>query len=127
MALEGGEGLVSRPGHSLPPGKTRYLLYRRLGGRQDQSGQVRKISPTLGFNPWTVQPVASCYTNYATLPTTCVDVFYIPHYTHLSGICFSLKYCCMQPKPEAMFLSQAPLYTPAPLLLLVLNMFMYQT
>jgi hypothetical protein len=27
-----GEGSVSRPGHSLPPGKTQYPLYRRLGG-----------------------------------------------------------------------------------------------
>jgi len=31
-ALEGGEGSASRPGRSLPLGKTRYLLYRRLGG-----------------------------------------------------------------------------------------------
>ena len=31
MALEGGEGSVSCPGCSLPPGKTRYPLYRRLG------------------------------------------------------------------------------------------------
>jgi hypothetical protein len=51
----------------------------------------------------------------------------ILHYTHLSGICFSLKYCCVQPKPEAMSLSQAPLYTTAPLLLLFLDLFMYQT
>jgi hypothetical protein len=29
----------------LPPGKTRYPLYRRPGGPQDQSGRVRKISP----------------------------------------------------------------------------------
>jgi len=34
---------ASRPGRSLPPGKTRYSLYRRLGGPQDRSGQVRKI------------------------------------------------------------------------------------
>ena len=27
-----GEGSASRPGCSLPPGKTRYPLYRRLGG-----------------------------------------------------------------------------------------------
>jgi hypothetical protein len=27
-----GEGSVSRPGRSFPPGKTRYPLYRRLGG-----------------------------------------------------------------------------------------------
>jgi len=48
-ALEGGEGSASRPGRSLPPGKTRYPLYRRLGGPQGQSGQVRKISPPTGI------------------------------------------------------------------------------
>ena len=40
-----GERSASRPGRSLPPGKTRYPLYRRLGGPQDRSGRVRKISP----------------------------------------------------------------------------------
>jgi hypothetical protein len=29
---------------ALPPGKTRYPLYRRLGGPQGRSGRVRKIS-----------------------------------------------------------------------------------
>jgi len=38
MALEGGEGSAARPGCSLPPGKTRYPLYRRLGGPQDVAG-----------------------------------------------------------------------------------------
>jgi len=47
---------------SLSPGKTRYPLYRRLGGLQGQCGQVRKISSPLGFNP---QPVASRYTDWA--------------------------------------------------------------
>ena len=59
-----GEGLASRPGRFLPPVKTRYALYRRLGGPQDRSGQVRKISPPPGFDPRTVQPVASRYTDY---------------------------------------------------------------
>ena len=49
MALEGGEGSGSRPGRSLLPGKTRYPLYRRLGGPQGWSGQVRKISPPTGI------------------------------------------------------------------------------
>jgi len=44
-ALEGGEGSVSHPGRTLPPGKTQYPLYRRLGGPQGQYGQVQKISP----------------------------------------------------------------------------------
>ena len=48
-ALEGGEGSASRPAHSLLPGKTRYLLCRRLGGPQGRSGQVGKISPPTGI------------------------------------------------------------------------------
>jgi hypothetical protein len=28
---------------ALPPGKTRYPLYRRLGGPQGRSGRLRKI------------------------------------------------------------------------------------
>ena len=44
-----GEGSASRPGRSLPPGKTRYPLYKRLGGPQDRSGHVRKISPPTGI------------------------------------------------------------------------------
>ena len=49
---------------ALSPGKTRYPLHRRLGGLQSRSGQVRKISPPPGFDPRTVQPVASRYTDY---------------------------------------------------------------
>ena len=48
---------------ALPPGKTRYPLYRRLGRPQGRSGRVRKISPPPGFDPRTVQPVASRYTD----------------------------------------------------------------
>jgi hypothetical protein len=43
-ALGGCEGSASRPGRNLPPGKTRYLLYRRVSEPQVRSGQVRKIS-----------------------------------------------------------------------------------
>ena len=50
---------------ALPPGKTRYPLYRRLGGPQGRSGRVRKISPPPGFDPRTVQPVASRCTDCA--------------------------------------------------------------
>ena len=70
-ALEGSEGSVSRTGPSLPPGKTRYPLYRRLCGPQGRSGQVRKISPPPGFDPRTVQPLTIRYTDWATGPTIC--------------------------------------------------------
>jgi hypothetical protein len=39
-------------------------LYRRLGAPQGQSGRVWKISPPPGFDPRTVQPVASRYTDW---------------------------------------------------------------
>ena len=39
-------------------------LYRRLAGPQGRSGQVRKISPAQGFDPQTLQPVGSRYTDY---------------------------------------------------------------
>ena len=35
-ALEGGEWSAACRGRTLPPGKTRYPLYRRLGGAQGQ-------------------------------------------------------------------------------------------
>jgi hypothetical protein len=50
---------------ALPPGMTRYPLYRSLGRPQGRSGRVRKISPPPGFDPRTVQLVASRYTDYA--------------------------------------------------------------
>jgi hypothetical protein len=34
---------------ALPPEKTRYPLYSRLGGPQGRSGQVGKISPHTGI------------------------------------------------------------------------------
>ena len=53
---------------ALPPGKTRYPLYRKLGGPQSQYGLVRKIWPPPGFAPRTAQPVASRYTDWAIPP-----------------------------------------------------------
>jgi hypothetical protein len=50
---------------TLPAGKNRYPLYRRLGGPQRRSGRVRKISSAPGFDLRTVQLVASRYTVYA--------------------------------------------------------------
>ena len=43
-ALDGVGGQRHAPA-ALPPGKTRYPMYRRLGGAQGRSGRVRKISP----------------------------------------------------------------------------------
>jgi hypothetical protein len=63
-----GWGVSVMPRLLFTPGKTWYPLYRRLGGPQSQSRQVQKISPPPGFDPWTVQPLASRCSNYATWP-----------------------------------------------------------
>ena len=68
-ALDEVGGQHNAPAALYPPGKTRYPLRRRLGGPQGPSGQVRKISLTPRFDPRTVQPLASRYTDYATQPT----------------------------------------------------------
>ena len=65
-ALDGGEWLTPRPGRFTPGKETRYPLYRRLGGPQSLSGRVRKFSLVPGFDPRTVQPVTSRYTDWAT-------------------------------------------------------------
>jgi len=60
-ALEGGEWSASRPGRPLPTGKTRYPLYRGLGGPQGRSGREENLAPP-GFHSRTVQPgVQSLY------------------------------------------------------------------
>jgi len=44
-ALEGGEWSAARSCRTLPPGKTRYPFYRRLGGPQGRSGRAEKSRP----------------------------------------------------------------------------------
>jgi len=58
----GGQGHVPAV---LPPGKSRYALYRRMGGPQGRSGWLQKISPPAGFDPRVVQPEANRYTDSA--------------------------------------------------------------
>ena len=62
-ALDGVGCQRHTPRRFTPTKETRDPLYRRLGGPQDRSGRVRKISPPPGFDPRTVQPVASRYTD----------------------------------------------------------------
>ena len=66
------EWSAARPGRTLSPGKTRYSLYRRLGGPQGRSGREENLVPT-GIRFRTVQPVVSCYTDWATRPITFCD------------------------------------------------------
>jgi len=57
-ALEGGEWSAACPGRTLPPGKTRYPLYRRLGGPQGRSGRAENLVST-GIRSRIVQLIVS--------------------------------------------------------------------
>jgi hypothetical protein len=48
---------------ALPPGKTRFPLYRRLGGLRAGLDGAQNFASPPGFDPRTVQPVASHYTD----------------------------------------------------------------
>jgi hypothetical protein len=65
-----GVGGQHHPQAALPLEKARYTMYRRMGGPRGQSGQVWKILPPPGFNPQTIKPAASRYTDYA-IPDRC--------------------------------------------------------
>lgn len=62
--LDGGGCCTPRPGVFTPGKDIRCPLYTRLGGLQGPSGRVGKISPPLGLDPRTVQPLASHYNDY---------------------------------------------------------------
>jgi hypothetical protein len=91
LALDGGLGGQRHAPAALPPGNTRYPLYRRLGGLQSRSGRVRKISLPLVFDFWTVQPIASCYTDWATRPN-----FYSSTFAQYRLMILTNVYCCCE-------------------------------
>jgi hypothetical protein len=60
------EWVVNPTPRPLTGGKdTRYTLYMRRGRPQRRFGQMRESSPPTGFDPRTVQPVVSRYTDWA--------------------------------------------------------------
>jgi hypothetical protein len=70
---------------ALASGKeNQYPLYRRLGRLQGRSGRVRKIWPPPGFDPLTVQPIASRYTDSYPGPP--------PRLVHKTNICHLSMY-----------------------------------
>ena len=73
-----GWGVSPTPRPPLPPGKTRYPLYGRLGGPQGRSGWAENLVPT-GIRSWTVQSVVSRYTDWATWPNSlfCPSCYFV--------------------------------------------------
>ena len=68
-ALEGGEWSAACRGRTLPTGKTRYPLYRRLGGPQGRSGRAENLVPTR-IRSRTLHHIVSRYIDWATGPTS---------------------------------------------------------
>ena len=66
-ALDGVGGKRHAPA-ALSPGKTRYPLYRRLGGPQERSGRVRKNIVSTGIRSPDRPALTSRYTDWA-IPT----------------------------------------------------------
>jgi hypothetical protein len=94
-ALEGGEWSAARPCRTLPPGRTRYPFYRRLGGPQGRSERAEILVPT-GIRSRTVQPVVSRYTDWATRPTFVYVgsiIIYVP-VTEYFDCYYDLLYFC---------------------------------
>jgi hypothetical protein len=80
-ALDGGGWLTPRTGRFTPRKESRYPMYKRLGGPWRRSGRVRKTVAPPGFDPRTVQSVASPYITL-TRPTP----KYIAIYMHRNKI-----------------------------------------
>ena len=77
--------------------QNRYPLYKRLGGLQGRAGQMLEISPQPGFEPWTVQPVASHCTDWAVpalnIMLSCMNVTVCLQLQVLTRIwCWSLQF-----------------------------------
>ena len=49
---------------ALPPGKEPVPVVQEAGWNPGRGGRVLKISPLPGFDPRTLQPVASRYTDW---------------------------------------------------------------
>jgi len=70
FVLNGGRWSMPQPGRFTPGKEIQCPLYRKLCGSQSWSGWVWKVLPSTGLDPQTVQPVASCYTDYTILVST---------------------------------------------------------
>ena len=82
-----------RPGRFTPE-KDPVPLYRKLGGPQGRCGQVWNISPLPGFDPRTVQRVASRYTDCAIPAPRCHIYLFITNW----GLRFTISLPCQSVK-----------------------------
>ena len=92
-ALDGGEWSAARHGHILPPGKTRYPFYRRLGGPQGRFGRAENLVPTGIRSPDRPSRSQSLYrlSYRSTLVTVCLNIIrrYTDHTKFATYMAFS--------------------------------------
>jgi hypothetical protein len=81
LALDGVGGQRHAPA-TLPQGRTRYLLYSGWVGPRAGMDGCEKSGPPPGFDPWTVHPVASRYTDWA-IPALTWKWWYSPTYMYV--------------------------------------------
>ena len=92
-ALEGGEWSAARPGRTLPPGKDPVPIVQETGWAPGPVWTGAENLAPPGFDPQTVQPVASRFIDYATRPT------FITYITETSRAReFSVIMVCCTPK-----------------------------
>jgi len=87
---------AARPGRSLPPWKTRYPFYRRLGGPQGRSGRAENLVPTRIRSPDRPAHSQSLYrlsypaqTHHAVIAR---NSRYDPHLRKIFKICIATRF-----------------------------------
>jgi hypothetical protein len=100
LAQEGGVWSAPSPGRLNLGKKIRYPSYKRLVGPQSRSRWVRKISPPPVFEPRTIQPVATHYTD--AIPATTKNV----------QNAFPQRRLCILRKPPKCYLCKYRVYKP---------------
>ena len=76
-----GGWLAPYRGHFTPKKDASYSFCRRLGGPEGWLGHLWQISLLLGFDPQTVQPVASLCTGHAVVAHSVQRVCYFQKYS----------------------------------------------
>ena len=73
--LDGRGWLTPRPGRFTSGKGTRFQLHRRLGGPQERSGRMRKISLPRGFDPGPFSPQRVVILTTLTRPTKILYIY----------------------------------------------------
>ena len=105
----------SCPGRTLPPGNTRYPLYRSMGEPQSRSGRAENLVPT-GIRSRTFQPVVQSLYRLS-YPAHWLHMCVFP--SHLDSVCF----CILKDYFKRIFQHYLPIEVSTPRLVYYLQVF----